>query len=79
MIKRDKDNAKKEEVKQGGDSEEEEEINEDSEERELLGPLGEYVPQEEIAFESSLEVASLKEYKSMYLCKKKYQNVQIYL
>lgn len=60
MVKKHEDNVKQEEVTEGGGSEEEENINEDSEERELLGPSAEYVPQEEIALESSFEVASLR-------------------
>ena len=52
-VQKEKDNDRKEE----GESEEEAEEDEHHRE-ELLGPSTEYVPQEEIVLESSLEVAA---------------------
>jgi len=59
-VKKREENVKKEESIKGG-RDEEDDIREDSEEeeRELLGPSAEYVPQEEIVLESSLEDMSL--------------------
>ena len=53
-VQKDKDNDSKEE----GESEEEAEEEEERHREELLGPSTEYVPQEEIVLESSMEVAT---------------------
>ena len=59
-VKKREDKVKKEEGFEKGGGDEEEDINKDLEEEEskLLGPSAEYVPQEEIVLESSLEVAA---------------------
>ena len=59
-VKKHEDKVKKEEGLEEGGGDEEEDINVDleEEERELLGPSAEYIPQEEIVLESNLEVAA---------------------
>ena len=66
-VKKHEDKVKKEEGLEEGGGDEEEDINEDLEEEEskLLGPSAEYVPQEEIVLESSLEVTGFNIYQSM--------------
>ena len=71
-VKKPEDKVKKENGKEGRGNEEEEDMNKDAEEEvgELLGPSAEYVPQEEIVLESSLEVAAFNIYQSMFFPKK---------